>query len=69
MKSLTRFEVENGFGGMSELKGVTSWEQVTGALYERGIVNKGKVRVHKLEYNLICTTPQLVDTTYKGGDV
>ncbi|CAA0365447.1 hypothetical protein ALT721_800036 [Alteromonas alvinellae] len=49
------------------LKGVTSWEQVPQALFEDGLVNVGEVHVYKLEYELISTTPHIVDTTYKAS--
>lgn len=57
------FEVDTGIS-KRVLKGVTSWEEVHSALYREGIVNMGKVRVYELEYKLISTTPQIIDTTY-----
>ncbi len=57
------FKVDTGISE-SVLKGVTAWEEVHSALYREGIVNMGKVRVYALEYKLICTTPQIIDTTY-----
>ena len=52
--------------GSRVLEGVQSWEEVPRALYDNGLINSGKVRVHMCEYQLLCTTPQIIDTTYKS---
>jgi hypothetical protein len=62
-KSVVVFEVYTGVS-KRVLKGVTCWEDLPRALYNEGLVNMGKLHVNKLEYDLICTTPQLIDTNY-----
>lgn len=57
------FEVDTGIS-KKVLKGVTCWEEVPSALYREDIVNMGEVRVYELEYQLISTTPHVIDTKY-----
>jgi hypothetical protein len=42
----------------------TTWAEVVSELYEHGYVNCGEIRVVEEYYELVSSTPQIIDTNY-----
>lgn len=55
------------YTGGTRILTATTWVEVVSELYERGMVNVGKVKVVKRTYQWVCDEPQLIDTDYKNG--